>query len=156
MPFDNLLRQRAIERYRVSDEEVAGHLQAGKHDIDFASSIAGQDLDWAFTIAYNGILQTSLAFMYQRGYRPTGEAKHYNTFRFLAEALPHEYAARISLLQRLRAKRNQAVYRSRGIVSAREATDMIAFSMQFYEEILGLLPREIVRMAGGREEENRS
>jgi len=33
---------------------------------------------------------------------------------------------------------------------------MIAFSMQFYEEILGLLPREIVRMAGGREEENRS
>ena len=56
----------------------------------------------------------------------------------------------------MRAKRNQAVYRSRGIVSAREATDMIAFSMKFYEEILGLMPRDVVRMARGEEEEDRS
>ena len=29
MPFDNLLRQQAIERCSVSDEEIAGHLQTG-------------------------------------------------------------------------------------------------------------------------------
>lgn len=152
MTFDDLLKQRAIERCRVSDQEIAGHLRAAKHDIDFGVSIAGQDLDWAFTITYNGILQTALAFMYQKGFRPRGEAKHYNTFRFMAEALPDTYREDISRLQRLRSKRNQAVYQSRGVVSEREAQDIFSFALRFYDEILGLMPPQIVEMTKREED----
>ena len=147
MTFDELVKQRVIEPCRVSDEEIADHLRAAKHDIDFGASIAGQDLDWAFTIAYNGILQTALAFMYEKGFRPTGGAKHYNTFRFLGQALSPEYADDISRLQKLRSKRNRAVYQSRGIVSEREAMDVITFARRFYGEITSLLPAEIQNMA---------
>jgi hypothetical protein len=154
MTFDELVKQRVIEPCRMSDEEIADHLHAAKHDIDFGALIAGQDLDWAFTITYNGILQTALAFMYEKGFRPRGEAKHYDTFRFLGHALPPDYADDISRLQKLRSKRNQAVYQSRGIVSEREAKDVFAFARRFYEEIVSLLPADIQKMASGEEAES--
>jgi len=44
--------------------------------------------------------------------------------------------------------------------SVSDETRMITFSMKFYEELLGLMPRDIVRMARGEarceEEEDRS
>ncbi len=145
MTFDELLKRRAIERCRVSPDEIGEHLRVAKHDFGLARSVAAQDLDWAFSIAYNGILQTSLAFMYHQGYRPKGEAKHYNTFRFLAAALPGEWEHDISRLQKLRAKRNLAMYQTRGVVSESEAQDILDFSERFFAEIVRLLPREIVR-----------
>lgn len=152
MTFDSLLKERAIQRCEVADEEIAEHLRVARHDIDFAHSIAGQDLDWAFTIAYNGILQAALAFMYQKGFRPRGEAKHYNTFRFLADALPDEYQEDIERVQKLRTKRNRAVYQTRGAVSEQEANDILTFSLRFFDEILGLMPQQIVRMTKDEEE----
>lgn len=152
MTFDSLLKERAIERCSVSDAEIADHLRVARHDIEFAHSISGQDLDWAFTIAYNGILQAALAFMYQKGFRPRGEAKHYNTFRFLAEALPEDFQQDIERAQKLRSKRNRTVYQSRGLVSEHEANGILAFSRKFLEEILHSMPPQIVRMIRDKEE----
>jgi hypothetical protein len=45
MTFDELVKQGVIEPCQVSDEEIADHLRAASHDIDFGVSIAGQDLD---------------------------------------------------------------------------------------------------------------
>lgn len=112
MNLENFLKERAIEPAKVTDGEIAEHLRVADHDIGVAQSVAGLDLDWAFTIAYNGILQSALAFMYLKGYRPRGEAKHYNTFRFLKAALPGEFQKEITRLQKLRKKRNQAVYQT--------------------------------------------
>lgn len=147
MPYEKLLENRIIEPVEVSDEEIAGRLRAASRDIEVAQSVAGLDLDWAFTIAYNGILQTALAFMYSKGFRPRGEGKHFNTFRFLKEALPEAFEKEISLMQKLRKKRNQAVYQSKGMVSEKEAQNIIKFSLDFLNEIMGLLPEGITKIA---------
>jgi len=76
------------------------------------------------------------------GYRPRGEGKHYNTFRFMEEALPDD-APMIRRLQKLRRKRNATIYEQSGLVSEKEARDVIEFASRYYASIEAKLPREI-------------
>jgi hypothetical protein len=145
MTFDDLAKRRMIEKTIVSDDEIAEHLRVGYHDISLARTLSTQDLDWSFNIAYNGILQVSTAYMNHLGYRARGKAKHYNTFVFLSIALPSEYAHDIDRIQKMRAKRNLATYETRGIVSEREAKDIVTFAERFFTAISDLLPPHIVR-----------
>lgn len=146
MSYEKLVEERAIEKVHISHEEIADHLRKANQDIETAQKVKGIDLDWAFNIAYNGILQTALTFMYFRGYRPRGEAKHYNTFRFLEASFP-SYTSKIDVLQNFRKKRNRAVYQVAGVVTENEARAIIVFSIDFFKEISGLLPSEIVKLA---------
>jgi uncharacterized protein (UPF0332 family) len=147
MTFDDLVNRRMIERTSVSDDEIAEHLGIGRHDIELAQLVSTQDLDWSFNIAYNGILQTATAYMRFKGYRPRGEAKHYNTFVFLARALPAEYVHDIDRVQKMRTKRNQAVYDTRGAISEKEVKDILDFAQRFTAEITELLPERIVALS---------
>lgn len=147
MSYRRLVSERAIEKVSVSNEELADHLRKARHDISLAQKVADLDLDWGYTIAYNGILQAALTFMYYKGFRPKGEAKHYNTFRFLKAALPKSYSEEINRLQKLRQKRNKAVYQRSGIISEKEARDIISFSAKFLEEITSFMPDNIIKMS---------
>ncbi len=147
MNYEKLVKDKAIEPIEASKGDIADHFRKAGHDIDVAQNVAGIDLDWAFTIAYSGILQVAPGFMNYKGYRPKGEAKHYNTFRFLKAALPNSYANDIGRLQNLRKKRNRAVYQELDSVSENEAYDIIKFSGKFLEEITKLIPEDIIRMS---------
>ena len=140
MSYEELLRKRAIEPAEVSEKEILEHLRLARHDISISRDIASIDLDWAFNIAYNGILQTSLAFMYSEGYRPRGEGKHVNTFRFLQNALPDSSMKEVDYLQKLRRKRNRAVYDRRGIISEKEMKGIIDFAEDFFDDIMDFMP----------------
>ena len=146
MAYEDLLKRRIIEPVAISKGEIVEHLRVAKHDSSVAQEIAAVDLDWAFTVAYNGILQTALSYMYFQGYRPRGEGKHLNTFRFLKVALPEAYQSEINRLQKLRRKRNMAVYQRRGTVTEKEATDIIEFAGKFFEEIIDLMPKEYKKL----------
>lgn len=146
MSYERLLRAKMIEPVQFTDEEVADHLRAARKDIDVAKAVLNTDLDWAFNIAYNGILQTALAFMNHKGYRPKGEAKHYNTFEFMKESLEDEWRTKINRIQKLRQKRNIAVYEQRGIVSEKEALDTIELAYHFHEEIQAIMPSGITKL----------
>ncbi|MHB9053615.1 MAG: HEPN domain-containing protein [Thermoleophilia bacterium] len=137
---------RIIEPCKVIDEEIAGHLRAAEQDRQSAEYMAGNDLDWAFNIAYNSILQAALAYMYWQGYQPRGEGKHYNTFEFLKAALPNEFQKDIARCQKLRKKRNRSVYGERGLITEDEAKSIVSFSKRFLDEILDLLPENIVKL----------
>lgn len=147
MSYEELLKARIIEPVQISPEEIADLLKVAKRDIDTANKVINFDLDWAFAIAYNSILQLTLAWMNSLGYRPRGEAKHVNTFKFLEETLPEERQPMIKRLQRMRRKRNATIYRQRGIVSEKEALDVIAFANQYFKEIEAILPNEIVELS---------
>ncbi len=147
MSYEKLLKKQMIEPTRVSNKELAEHLFSARHDIKVAQNVQAIDLDWAFNIAYNGILQSALTLMYHKGYRPKGEAKHYITFEFLKDTLSSEWAPKVNRIQKLRQKRNLAVYEHRGIVSETEAKDTIEFASRFYGEIEAILPKEVVTLS---------
>jgi hypothetical protein len=144
MSFEELLKRRAIERVTVTPREIGELLAVARRDIRAAQAMVNTDLDWAFAIAYNAILQLSIAFMAQLGYRPRGEGKHYNTFRFMEEALPEDKAM-IRRLQKLRKKRNVTLYEHPGAISETEALDVVEFASRYYEEIKSKLPPEVAR-----------
>lgn len=147
MSYEELLKSRIIEPVSISPEEIADLIKVAKRDIDTANKVLNVDLDWAFAIAYNSILQLTLAWMNSLGYRPRGEAKHVNTFRFLEETLPKERQPTIKRLQRMRRKRNATIYRQKGLVSVKEAHDVIDFANQYFKEIEAILPKEIVKLS---------
>jgi uncharacterized protein (UPF0332 family) len=142
MSFEGLLRQRAIEHVTVTPREIAELLAVATRDMKTAESLTMTDLDWAFAIAYNAILQLSIAYMNSEGFRPRGEGKHYNTFRFMEEAFPED-SVMIRRLQKLRKKRNATIYETPGLVSEKEARDVIDFASRYYKEIESRLPRAI-------------
>lgn len=145
MPFEYLLKQRAVEPVEVSRREIIEHLRVARHDVTISSSVASIDRDWAFNIAYNGILQTSIAYMNFLGYRPRGEGKHMNVFRFMKEALPDAQKDYVDKLQKMRQKRNRAVYETRGIVSQKEIDYICDFARSYFDEILFLPPKSLSR-----------
>lgn len=129
----------------MTQREIAGLLKVARRDTRTAQTLTTTDLDWAFAIAYNAILQLSIAYMNTQGYRPSGEGKHYNTFRFMEEAFPED-AVMIRRLQKLRKKRNTTIYEQPGLVSETDAHDVIEFAGRYYEEITSRMPREITRI----------
>lgn len=142
MSFEELLRKHAIEPVEVTPREIADLVALSRRDINAAEAMLNTDLDWAFAIAYNGILQMSIAYMNHLGYRPRGEGKHYNTFRFMEEALPED-AQMIRRLQKLRRKRNTTIYEQSGLVSATEAEDVVGFASRYHASVAAKLPRDI-------------
>ncbi len=53
MPYEDLLKQRAIEPVEVSRREIVEHLRAAKRDISTSLRVISIDRDWAFNIAYS-------------------------------------------------------------------------------------------------------
>ena len=108
MSIDELLEKRRIRRHKASDEEVERLLELADRDIRMARLIMAEDWDWAFSIAYNAVLQSARAYMYSRGFRPAAEQGHKNTFAFMRAALGDELASTVGYFDRMRKKRNQA------------------------------------------------
>ena len=73
MQIDDLLRKRKIYRHRSSREEIEHVLQLADRDLRMARLTMAEDWDWAFSIAYNAVLQSARAYMYSQGFRPEGQ-----------------------------------------------------------------------------------
>ncbi len=63
MSFEELLRQRRIHPHRATPEEIARLLALADRDIKMARRTMAEDWDWAFSIAYNAVLQAARALM---------------------------------------------------------------------------------------------
>jgi uncharacterized protein (UPF0332 family) len=135
MKIDELLDRRKIHRHRASPEEIERLLELAGRDIRMAKVTMAEDWDWAFSIAYNAVLQSARAFMYSKGFRPAAEQGHKNTFAFLRAALGEELASSIGYFDRMRKKRNQAIYDVAGLITEKEAKAILKHAVKFVDEI---------------------
>lgn len=135
MTIDELLDKRKIHRLRASPEEIGRLLELAGRDIRMAKVTMAEDWDWAFSIAYNAVLQSARAFMYSKGFRPAAEQGHKNTFAFLRAALGEELASSIGYFDRMRKKRNQAIYDVAGLITEKEAKAILTHAVIFVDEI---------------------
>lgn len=131
MAFDELIRQRRIHRHRATPEEVSRLLSLADRDIRMAHLVMAEDWDWAFSIAYNAVLQAARAYMYWRGFRPSTEQGHKNTFAFVREALGDDHASLVGYFDRMRVKRNQAIYDVAGLITESEARALFKETKEF-------------------------
>jgi len=122
MNLDNLERDGYIKRLPVNMKKVQDALALAKRDITTAKTILDADLDWAFSIAYNAMLQTLRALMFSKGYRPSGSNQHISVVRFAEIFLNEEI---VVVFDRMRRKRHASIYDTAGSISNKEAEHAI-------------------------------
>jgi len=118
MNIDNLEREGFIKKLPVDKRKIEDALNLAKRDIKTAKSMLQQDKDWAFSIAYNAMLQTLRAFMFSKGYRPSGSNQHISVVRFAELFLEEET---VITFDRMRRKRHTTIYDTAGTISERDA-----------------------------------
>jgi uncharacterized protein (UPF0332 family) len=142
MGIDELLRKRKIYPHRASRREIERTLQLADRDLRIARLTMAEDWDWAFSIAYNAVLQSSRAYMYSRGFRPAAEQGHKNTFAFMRATLGDEFASMIGYFDRMRTKRNQAIYDVAGLITEEEARSILKNAVAFVGTVKADLMRK--------------
>ena len=131
MSVEDLLRSGRVRRAKISRREVEQAMARAARDLRTARKIMAEDWDWGFAVAYNAVLQASRAFMFAKGYRPASAEGHRNTFAFMRVALGREYEDQIAYFDRMRNKRNQAIYDVAGRITETEARNLFAKAREF-------------------------
>ena len=83
MNIQQLLEERRIYKGTIARAAILAALNRAQRDLDTAREVIEIDTDWAFSIAYNAVLQASQAFMFSQGFRPASNEGHKNTFLFM-------------------------------------------------------------------------
>jgi hypothetical protein len=77
--------------------------------------------------------------MLSNGYRPAGEGQHSTTIEFARLILDKKFKPTVELIDRMRRKRNRAVYDVAGVISRKEAEEAIRTAIDFVNDISTLL-----------------
>lgn len=135
MPYDRLLQMRRIRPYQAQPQQVTQLLQLAARDLATAEKLLDQDVDWAFNIIYNAILQAMRALMLHEGFRPRGAEQHRTIVLFAQEALGPTHKRRVDLFDQMRRKRHRLVYEMTGLVSRQEVEQAFTFATEFVEDL---------------------
>jgi uncharacterized protein (UPF0332 family) len=140
---DRLLQRGLIRRQKISWPEIEAVIERAHRDIRTGRGLLGDDNDWALAIAHNASLQAGRALMFADGFRPTARQGHKTVFEYLASEMS-AHRDLIGYLDRIRVKRNVAVYGSVGEVSAVEAEQ----ALRRAEQLLDLIEDRLRRRDG--------
>ncbi|MDP8214856.1 MAG: HEPN domain-containing protein [Candidatus Euphemobacter frigidus] len=129
--YEDLLKAARIRKEKVSRTEVIRALARSERDLKTARKIMAEDWDWGFAVTYNAVLQASRAYMFSQGYRPASAQGHKNTFAFMAIAMGKDYEDLITYFDRMRNKRNRAIYDVAGLITETEARNLFKRATEF-------------------------
>lgn len=130
MAYENLLKKGLIRPFEAAPSQISDRLGLARRDIETARSLT--NADWAYNIAYNAMLQAARALMFAEGYRTGGgEGQHKTVVQFSELALGRTLEEEVRFFEKMRVKRNQAVYDTPGIISEAEARQAIEFATKF-------------------------
>ncbi|MBE9582305.1 MAG: HEPN domain-containing protein [Proteobacteria bacterium] len=132
MNLNDLERKGYIKKLPVDMKKVEDSLNLSKRDINVARSVLKENCDWAFTIAYNAMLQAMRALMFSQGYRPTGSNQHISVIRFAELFLIKED---VIIMDRMRRKRHATTYDTAGTISKKEAENAVERAEKIVREI---------------------
>lgn len=133
MTIDELLQERRIYRQKVAAADISAVVARAETDIQSARFMLERDPTWAFSIAYNAVLQASRALMFFHGFRPASHEGHKNAFAYLRVTIEENRKALIEYFDRMRVKRHQAVYEASGHVTRTEAERLIKQAQSFVD-----------------------
>ena len=142
MAYEDLLNRGMIKPFAAGTAQSASRLALAKRDIKAAEAMLAIDRDWAFSMAYNAVLQATRALMFANGFRPAaGEGQHKSAVEFAEIALGEKFHDDIYIFDKMRSKRHRVIYDALGLVSLEEARQAFAFAVRFVKEVEQLLKR---------------
>jgi uncharacterized protein (UPF0332 family) len=130
MSLEDLVREGRLRRQRTSRKEVVDLFRIVDRDLKDAS-LRGLSKDRKFTTAYNAVLQAATAILRSHGFRSTGLWYHATTFLALRDILGKEHHELIEYFDACRSKRHATDYDRAGIISEKEAIELLKEARQF-------------------------
>ena len=126
MSLDDWLKNGWLTAHSTSKREIQDLL--GVADRDLADCrIKGLSADWRMSIAYNAALQLTTAALAAAGFRASRDAHHFRVIQSLEHTIGAD-SALVDQLEAFRKKRNLGSYERAGMVSDKEAKEMIALA----------------------------
>ena len=132
------LENKWLSEHRTSSSEIKRLLKVVERDIR-DSKTAGMSADWKLAIAYNAILQCSVAALAASGYRPVKGAGHHH---YAIESMRMTLGISeddVRTIEAFRKKRNIADYEMAGAVSSGEADEIGELAEQIFNRLKGWL-----------------
>jgi len=134
--IEDLEREGLVKRLTPDVRKVQDAIALAHRDLKTAGTILPTDRDWAYTIAYNAILQAGRALMFSKGYRPDGANQHISVVKFAELFLDRSDTI---IFDRMRRKRHSSVYDMAGSISETEAESAISHAEILIRKIETLL-----------------
>ena len=131
--LEDWLTDKLIEKHRPSAGEIANLLHICDRDLE-KCRITELGPDWRLSIAHNAALQAATAALAAAGYRARKEGQHYRVIQSLAFTINTDPAI-IKQLDKFRQKRNISDYERAGLVTEREAEEMVSLAKQLRDDV---------------------
>jgi len=131
MSIEELVSNGSIYPFKATRDEIDRAIMIAERDLTLAEGILGESLDWSYSIAYNAVLQACRAYMFKLGYRPASTEAHKSTFEFMQFVVEGPYRKSISYFDRVRKKRHRTVYDEVGLISDKEAKELLKRAREF-------------------------
>lgn len=128
MNLSNLLKESRIRKGEEDKKQADECIKAAERNIKVAKKLIGDDLDWAFSVAYNSAVQATRALMFSEGYYIIGENHHKTIVDYAIIKFGNKFKETADLFDRMRKKRHDAVYFSAGTISEFETKGAIEFA----------------------------
>ncbi len=107
---------------RIDYNQISRFLSGAMKRLTAARKTLAIDEEASYQLAYEAMLKASLGFMLSFGVRPRSLPGHHVTMiAFADKHLGKEFKSLIAMFDRMRRKRNQAIYDVTGFISKQEA-----------------------------------
>jgi uncharacterized protein (UPF0332 family) len=137
MDLSDLLKQGVVRKAEPDRVQARECLKGAERDLKAARELLGKDSDWAFSIAYNSMLQVVRALIFADGYRICGEDRHKTVVEYAQVKLGETFAEKVRLFNRMRVKRHLIIYEKVNVVSEYEAKFAVKTAEEFLKKIKG-------------------
>ncbi|HLC37926.1 MAG TPA: HEPN domain-containing protein [Candidatus Norongarragalinales archaeon] len=130
----DLLKKGDVRPFPAGKSEVEALLKLAGRDLVVAEELLKNNrLDWSLAVSYNCVLQTSRAWLFFKGYRPSYGEGHSVVIQFAMATLEQAFGKEIEVLDSLRTKRHAVVYEAEGETTEYEAGYALKLAKKFLE-----------------------
>jgi len=125
-----------LRPHRVDWEQIERFLQSAEKKLTSAQKILAFDEEACLQQAYEAMLKASLGFMFSFGFRARSQLGHHIAIiEFVRARIDKKHASLITVFDRLRRKRNTALYDDTGFVSRHDAQQALETARQYLKVI---------------------
>jgi len=139
MSIEKLVSEGNVHPFHATADEINKAMAIAQRDLALAESILDESLDWSYSIAYNAVLQACRAYMFYQGYRPAATESHKTTIEFMKISVEEPLKSTVAYFDRVRKKRHRTLYDEVGLVTEKEATQLLSKTREFLDYISGKL-----------------
>jgi len=129
MSLEDWLKNNLIQKHSASPTEIANLFRICNRDLETVK-IFELGPDWRLSIAHNAAIEAAKSALLAKGYRPRKEGQHYLPIQSLAFTVGTDPST-IKKLDKFRKKRNISDYETSGLVTEKEAKEMIELQNRF-------------------------